>query len=388
MGDSMPTVSYADVPRPQPPPPDADLQEWTAFLLALQAPACRVLGSNLYAALLEAAAEDVRANGPAWAVLEPHGTRSTDNALALRFMAAVHRLALTKTAPELAAFFPSTGGSGDREAAWPALRSALVEHRAVVTEWVGLPCQTNEVNRCAALAPGFLTIAGETGLPLRLLEIGASGGLNLRWDQYHYADAGSGRSWGDPDSPVHLGGRWDVPQELLTVRAQVANRAGCDPLPLDPVSQEGGLRLRSSVWGDQPVRFKRLRGAIEVAGRMPLEVQQARAIEWLPAQLADLPAGTATVVYHSVVLQYLDPEEREAVRRLLHDVGSSATAKAPLFWLRMEPERPLRAMSLRLTQWPGATERLLATAGAHGDPVRWRGESDEAKRHTEADQLK
>ena len=372
MPDSMPTVPYADVPRPAPPPDDADLLEWTAFLLALQATACRVLGSELYADLLEAAAEDVRAAGPAWSVLEPHATRDTGSALALRFMAAVHRLVLMRRAPELATFFPSAGGQADRAEAWPALRRTLAEQADVLRAWVALPCQTNEVGRCAALAAGFLTAARESPQPLRLLEIGASGGLNLRWEAYHYVSTVDGRSWGDPSSPVQLRVHWEIPTPLLDTTVTISGRAGCDPLPVDPLTEDGRLRLTASVWGDQPVRFERLRGALAVAATMPVEVVQARAVDWLPRQLANPADGENTVVYHSVVLQYLDPQERKDVAAAIAEAGARATEAAPLYWLRMEPEQPLRAMSVRLTRWPGGDERLLATSGAHGDPVRWR----------------
>lgn len=373
MGDSMPTVAHAGVAPPAPPAGDAPPRQWAAYQLALQSPACRVLGSHLYADLLAAAAEDVRAGGPAWAVLEPHATTDTGAALGLRFMAAVHRLVLTRQAPELAMFFPSAGGSADRANAWPALRDALAEHAGMLREWVGLPCQTNEVGRCAALLGGFLTAAQESGLPLRLLEIGASAGLNLRWDRYAYGNVDDGRAWGDDESPVRLHGDWDVPPELLAIRPEIADRQGCDPRPVDPLSDEGRLRLTASVWGDQPLRIDRLRGALQIAAELPVRVDQASAIDWLPARLADLTAGVATVVYHSVVLQYLDPAERRDVVDAIVAARARASAGSPLYWLRMEPERPLRAMSVQLTSWPGGRDRLLATAGAHGDPVRWFG---------------
>ena len=373
MADSMPRGLSAAAREPVPPSPAADLRAWTAYALDLQAPACQVLGSSLYAELLRRAAADVREDGPAWAVLQSHATKDTSDALALRFMAAVHRLVLTGSAPDLAAFFPSAGGDADRPGSWPVLKRALLEHRAVLTEWAGLPCQTNEVGRCAALGPGFLVIAAETGLPLRLLEIGASGGLNLRWDSYHYADVRDGRSWGNPSSPVQLRGDWDVPPSLLDTRVDIASRTGCDPRPVDPSTPEGRLRLSASIWGDQPLRFSRLRGALQIAADIAVEVTQHHAIDWLPPRLEQPVPGEATVVYHSVVLQYLDAAERRAVAQVIAAAGSRATSAAPLYWLRMEPEQPLRAMSVRLTSWPGGQERLLATAGAHGNPVHWEG---------------
>ena len=38
------------------------------------------------------------------------------------------------------------------------------------------------MSRSSALIGGYLLVARETGLPLRVLETGASAGLNLRWN--------------------------------------------------------------------------------------------------------------------------------------------------------------------------------------------------------------
>ena len=62
--------------------------------------------------------------------------------------------------------------------------------------------QTNEIARSAMLLPGFLTVAHETGLPLELVEIGASAGLNLLFDRFHYRYGDA--EWGQNASPARL----------------------------------------------------------------------------------------------------------------------------------------------------------------------------------------
>jgi hypothetical protein len=49
-------------------------------------------------------------------------------------------------------------------------------------------------------------------------------------------------------------------------------------------------------------------------------------------------------------------------------IGAQATADGPFAWLRYEgdPEYS-NAMSLRLTLWPGGTERVLGVGHPHGD---------------------
>jgi hypothetical protein len=339
----------------------------TAGQLRDQAYWCGVMGSPLYAGLLERAAADVEAAGACWDVLSPHVGPERGAALALRFMAAVHRLVLTGAAPALAARYPTAGGAPDEEL-WEAFVGTVRTHAGTLRGHIGLPCQTNEVGRCAALVFGFLSIAHETRLPLRLLEVGASAGFNLRWDLFRYGD---GRTrWGDAASPVNLDGLWDEPPEHAAVPVEVADRRGCDLHPLDALRAEDRLRLESSVWADQPHRLGRIRGAAELAGRVPARVDEASLVEWLPARLDERAQGAATVVYHSVVEEYLPPAERDAFHRLMEERGAAATARAPLGWVRLEPFPGERRHRLTLRLWPGGLERPLATCGAHGTGVR------------------
>jgi hypothetical protein len=229
--------------------------------------------------------------------------------------------------------------------------------------------QTNEVGRSAALLGAFLWEARETGLPLRLLEIGASAGLNLRWDCYRYE--GEGWSWGDPGSPVVLRDRFADGRPPVEVRPGVVLRRGCDPAPLDPTTDEGRLALTSYVWSDQRDRLELLRRAIEVARRVPAVVERASARAWLERELAEPEPGTATVVFHSVVMQYLDPDDREAVRDVVTAAGARATADAPI--ARVSMEHGGEEAEIRLRRWPGPDGSVvLATTGFHGRGIRWR----------------
>jgi hypothetical protein len=343
----------------------SDAQATIARRLRFQAPACTYLGSTLYAELLEHAAADVERGGPTWRLLEGHESDPGFSALALRLMGAVHRLVLEGRVPELGAHYPSVGGVP--EDPWPHFRAALEHHREELRELVLRPVQTNEVRRCAALLPAFLLIAAETERPLHLLELGASAGLNLRFDRFHYL-AGRQR-WGPPDSPVELRCEFEGRRPSLAGSARVLERRGCDPDPIDALSEEGRLTLLSYVWADQTDRIRLLEGALKAARRAPAHVERASAVDWAPEQLRDPIPDVATVVYHSIVMQYLSPPDRELVVRALEGAGERASREHPLAWLRMEPAG-LRA-ELRLTLWPGGSERRLARVGYHGHPVRW-----------------
>lgn len=338
-------------------------------VLEVQARACAAAGSDLYARVLGGVLADVRAGGPCAAVLRPHARDPYGTALALRLLGAVHRLVLEGRAPDLARSYPSVGGDpahGDPAAAFVAV---VDEHRDEVARLLHEGVQTNEVGRSAVLVGGYAVVAARTALPLRVLEVGASAGLNLRWDQFAY-DTGASVA-GDPSSPVRFRGVWEGAPPELPAAFDVAERRGCDRNPLDATTPDGRRTLLSYVWPDQLERLARLEAAIEVARRVPAEVDRADAAEWVEARLGHGGEGLATVVVHSIVLQYLPRPTRARLQAALAAAGRRASADAPLAWLRMEPAGD--QAELRLTTWPGADEELLATSGFHGAPIRWLG---------------
>ena len=338
--------------------------------LRWQAEACARLGSPLYASLLSRAAEDVEAGGIVARVI---GDRQATNAsaLALRLMGTVHRLVLEGEAPELAAAYPSAGGQADPDAAWPAF-AALIEQRFdAVNAGIERPVQTNEVGRAGALVGGFLEVARATGLPLRTFEVGASAGLNLRWDRFLYEARGA--TWGWPESPVRLCSYNSDRALPFDVEARLVERAGCDAAPIDPTTEDGRLTLLSYVWPDQVHRIRLLRAALNVAAETPVPVEQAEAIAWTTERWRPEP-GTATVVFHSIVMQYLPDDRRAAFKQLVRSRGpEAATPEAPLAWLRFEPVGDEAAV--RLTIWPGGTDHTVGWSGFHGQNVRWLGVS-------------
>jgi hypothetical protein len=351
---------------------EAERRRRGAAQLRQQAAWCRGLRSRLYAALLEAAAADCEAGGPSWEVLDGHEDMPLGDALALRLLGQVHRRVLEGAAPALARHYASAGGAfREGTDAWPAFREVLAAQRALLRERLLRPVQTNEVGRAASLLGGFLRVAEATGLPLRLLEVGASAGLNLRFDRFRYESEGF--AWGDPGAPVRLAPVFEGPAPRLPAQVAVAERLGCDAAPLDPGSEADRLTLRSFLWPDQVERRERLDAALALAGRVPARVERADALDWLERQLAPR-AGAATVLYHSIVMPYLDPERRRRFAERVRSAGAGARREAPLAWLCLEPA-PLRGGGfehrVRLVLWPGGRARTLATSSPHGPPVRW-----------------
>jgi hypothetical protein len=331
--------------------------------------------SRLYVELMRRAADDADAGGIVASLLE--GDPATpDSVPELRLLAALHHLVLSGGAPELARFYPSVGGDEPPQGAWAVARQTLADNEAFIRTRVGRPVLTNEPGRCVALYGGLLWLSERHRLPVRLLEIGASAGLNLNADRFTYVVGGA--ALGDPSSALSFAEPWDglpvADPVAAAARLQITERAGCDQSPIDPTSEDGRLTLQSYIWPDEPDRLERVAQAAEVARAHPVTVQARSAAAWLAERLADTRPDVLTVVWQSVVNQYLDDAERAALRSAFASAGA-----APLAWLTLEPPATPDAadsFELRCRERPegnGSGEApVIARAGYHGPPVVWR----------------
>jgi hypothetical protein len=344
--------------------------EHLATLLRRQGEACREIGSPLYGDLLARAAEDLLDGGPVADLLAGHLDARPSSVLALRMLGGAHALALSGRAPDLAAWYPSAGGHIDTEPgsprAWAALRQTIADRRDALLPWLERPPQTNEVGRAAALLGGLLYVVAQASLPVRLVEVGASAGLNLRADLF--CVLGDSGSYGDPQSPVVLTHAWQgsAPPDGVV---RVIERTGGDLAPLDPVSPQDRLTLTAYVWPDQADRLARLRGALAVAEQVPADLRAEPATDTVAR--TDLADGTWTVLWHSIFRQYLSQEQRSELADGVARLAAAATPEARFAHLYLEQSRA-GGCPVTLTTWPGADRVVLGTASPHGIPVRWR----------------
>ncbi|MDN5726208.1 MAG: DUF2332 domain-containing protein [Propionibacteriales bacterium] len=341
--------------------------------LQRQAAACAALGSQMYAELLDHLVADQRAGGVSVRVLAGYEDRPFGEAIGLRLLAAVHRMVLSGTAPELAAYYPSVDGAWDAVRGWAAFEQVLQMRADEVRSLLVQPPQTNEVGRAAALYGGLLHLVEPIGLPVRLYEIGASGGLNLRADHYRYFAEGT--SYGPTGSPVVFESAWTG--RVPSIELRIAERVGCDIAPVDASTEAGAITLTSYVWPDMSERLARLRGALRVARRVPAGVRGEDAVSFLNG--VSLAAGHITVVWHSIMCQYLSRPDRAAIEARLAELGPPATRTAPLAHLSFEPhsvpagtdEHHRYEFRIDLQTWPDGGARTLGTATPHGRDLIW-----------------
>ncbi len=330
----------------------------------------RRAGSEFYAALLERMRDDIAADGPTREALRGHEHDRVDEWDAFRLLAGVHRMVLAGDAPELAGHFPSTGGDGDAAAAWPFVRRLIADGRTELVEALSHPLQTNAPTRAKALVGALCLVSERTGLPLRLLELGASAGLNLRLDRFRYEQ--DGVTLGPADSPVRFVDFLTGGRPPLSSGFEIAERAGCDLNPIDASTEEGRLTLLACIFPDETERFGLLERALEVARELPVTLDRADLAAWVAERLAEARPGLATVVYHTIVWPYLPDETRESAEAAIAAAGERARAEAPLALLAFEGSAADPGLiETHLTVWPGGRRELLAESSHHPTTVRW-----------------
>ena len=282
--------------------------------------------------------------------------------LPLRLTGGLHALVIGGDA--LARTYPPYSVTDD--ALWAAVHDAIIRNDAFLNDWVNSAPQTNEVRRSAALIAVGQTLAAKYAMPMRLSELGASGGLNLMWDQFgatlgeHY--------FGPKDAKVQLTPDWDGPVPPAATPF-VIGRQGVDLNPLNPADPTDALRLRAYLWPDQPERMARTIAAIAVN---KATVAKADAIDWLAHQL-DHSDGQLHLIYHTIAWQYFPKDVQERGTALIEAAGAKATSATPLAWFSMEADGQSRGAAMTLPIWPDDITVDLGRVDFHGRWVNWKG---------------
>ena len=235
--------------------------------------------------------------------------------------------------------------------------------------------QTNEVQRCVALLPAFLTVARETGLPVELLELGPSAGLNLLVDRYRYAYAegrlGAARTRCSSSSADERGR--PVPAELLATRVSTcAAAAGSTWRP-----STRRARRATCCSGASSGRGSRIASAASMLRSRPSG--RARAAGADPGRLRGATAGAARRAPRGCASPscFRRPRRATCPRTRPRGSGRRSTRPAsdgrPLAWVstRRHDEREGAvedAYELELRVWPGAVRglRRISTSMATG----------------------
>jgi len=262
---------------------------------------------HLYGHLMRAMADDWDAGGPVREICSGWKDAPQGAVVQLRLLGGLFRLVLTNRARDLVAYYPCLGGNAPPAEAWPHVRPVLADNVAELRRALDIAPQTNETGRSTALIVGLFDVVRRTGVSrVRLLEPGASAGLNLLVDKFRFVNP----TWvyGPDDSALQLVD--GVVGRVVPAPFAIVERRGCDLAPVDAATAEGQLTLRSFVWPFHVGRHERLTQALEIARLDPLVVDRAGAGEWLEDQLSSAVADDVlTVIWQSITQQYWPPQE-------------------------------------------------------------------------------
>ena len=224
--------------------------------------------------------------------------------------------------------------------------------------------QTNEIRRCSYLMPAFGVVSLDSGgMPLGLIDVGASAGLNLLWDSYRYRYS-SNLTFGPDESEVVIdcelrNGMPHIPGEL----PEVAFRKGVDLNPVDLGDDEEYLWMMALVWPDHPDRADLLRAARNIWLSNPPRVERGDALEILPRILGEVPQDAALCVFHCHTLNQFPAESRAAFYETLY----SASHGRVVYHIPSEGEHLYVSRIVN-----GVSDTILsARRNAHGRWIEW-----------------
>jgi hypothetical protein len=288
------------------------------------------------------------------------------------FFGAVQYLLLTGVRDPLAAFYPALSDAPldiHQHDPFAVFRAFCLAHAEAMSALLKTRrVQTNEVRRCACLLPAFTLVHQYGGeRPLALVEVGASAGLNLLWDRYHY-DYGE-QSCGDRASPVqlHCALRGPARPALPQHMPDIAIRIGLDLHPIDVHDEAEALWLRALIWPEQRERVVYFQQAIGLAQAESLQLRAGDAITLLPDVMAQAPPWATLCLYHTFVLNQFPQAAREQFRQLLDVFGASRDFSV----IGIEWQEPVPPLTLTTYRNGARSEQTLATCDPHGAWLEW-----------------
>ncbi|TCC05322.1 DUF2332 domain-containing protein [Kribbella soli] len=272
-------------------------------------------------------------------------------------LAALHDLALSGQAPDLAAAF-ATANAANATAETTTAKTTTAKTTTATTDAAGLDVvgavavgvvrrvgslvlevgagrkvRGDEGGRHAVLYPAVAEVARRVGAgSVGLIDVGRSAGLNLTVDRVGIS-YGNGQSLGDAGSAVQVSasvvGDGRVPSLAMP---KVAARVVVDVEPVDVTDADEAHWLRACVPPDQVERLARLEAELALAEAAPPVLVRGGVVEVLPEAIASVPDEVLPVVITTWALSGLDLEGR---LRFLQRLDEAATRR-PVAWVSVE----------------------------------------------------
>ncbi|HEY1825432.1 MAG TPA: DUF2332 domain-containing protein [Acidimicrobiales bacterium] len=239
--------------------------------------------------------------------------------------------------------------------------SSLHDDPRIVSDELWRSTQTNEPGRSAVLQAVVRDLVSPDE-SINVVDVGASAGINLRFDQFVVSAEGDG-------DPLTLICDDLTPIERGALQVRVNRRIGIDPHPLSLENEDDRLWLKACLWAEERHRHERFDAIVRAAAHWPpITMLTGLVGDRLGDALAMCDDDTTTVVMNTWVAAYFSREERN----WYYEYVTNACANKKVAWISMES--PLIA-------WPGvesnvdsarlrsASQVVVTRPGS--SPVRW-----------------
>lgn len=289
------------------------------------------------------------------------------------FFSAVHYLLMKQENTEhpLRDFFPDLANElNTRDDPYPIFRKFCLAHYQEMAKLLRTrSVQVNEIGRCCYFLPAFHRVARQLdGDPFVLLEVGASAGLNLFWDDYGY-DYGDGQALGSAASDIVLACelRGELRPPLGDPVPNATLRMGIDLNPQDVTDDDAMLWLRALIYPEQTDRAQRLALAIAHARQHPPLLLPGNALDVVPRALDAIAPATPVLLFHSFVLNQFTDYDRARYASILEHKSAGRL----LFDLALEPSDWPAPMTLTRYENGSRVEQPLAICDHLGRWMEW-----------------
>ncbi|MGB9153141.1 MAG: DUF2332 family protein, partial [Alphaproteobacteria bacterium] len=229
--------------------------------------------------------------------------------------------------------------------------------------------QTNEPGRSAVIQAVIGDLTRETS-KINIIEVGASAGINLCFDQFPVRPIDDGRA-------LTLVCEDLTPIDRMLPMPEVAARVGIDPQPLDLEDDGDRLWLKACLWPEQRRRHERFDAIVDAHHSWPHVVMlKGSALECMDRAFALCEPNVMTVVMNTWSAFYFTGEERDAyfvevARRCAQgNVAWISMESTMVKWpgVHIDQAAHHRAASQVVLMRPGSTPVLWGWCHAHG---RW-----------------
>ncbi len=290
------------------------------------------------------------------------------------FLASIHFLLLKSTKEDLADFYPSIRKNNATAIPIKLVKDFCLKHRK---EIIGLletrMVQTNAINRTAYIMPILSSEFRNKGA-LTVIDIGASSGLNLNFEHYEY-HLDNRKIYGNSSVKIKsrfLEGQLPEFDEIIPVKRKI----GIDQNPLDLRLEDNALWLKALIWPDQLERFERMKAAIELSQKFPVELIRAGGVDDFKTIIRSIPPSDPLVIYHTHVLYQFTKEERKAFREMLDEIGHQRNFKylavegAVVFDKKIDD----KGIIVELTSFSEGKKnsKIVATTNGHAKWIKWK----------------